>query len=96
MTEHQPHSRNLGQAEPAYVVAWRTGELQKRAERAIEMLADCKLCPRRCGVDRIHDELRLCRTGRYAPVGSYGPHYGEERCLSGSQGSGTVFFANCN
>ena len=79
-----------------YIELWESGELRDRVERAVARLADCKLCPRECGVDRLEDEASVCRTGRHARVGSYGPHFGEEACLSGSRGSGTVFFAQCN
>jgi putative pyruvate formate lyase activating enzyme len=59
-------------------------------------LESCVICPRRCGVDRLHGELGACRTGRYAKVASAGPHYGEEPPLVGRGGSGTIFFASCN
>ena len=53
--------------------------------------------PRACHVDRL-TSLRgvACRTGRYARVASFGPHHGEEACLSGTRGSGTIFFSWCN
>jgi putative pyruvate formate lyase activating enzyme len=54
------------------------------------------MCPRNCGVNRLLDETGFCRTGRYALVSSYGPHFGEEPPLVGSRGSGTIFFAGCN
>ncbi len=38
----------------------------------------------------------MCRTGERAVVASYGPHHGEEDCLSGWRGSGTIFFSWCN
>jgi putative pyruvate formate lyase activating enzyme len=38
----------------------------------------------------------VCHTGRYARVASYGPHHGEEDCLRGRFGSGTIFFSYCN
>ncbi len=38
----------------------------------------------------------MCKTGRYAIVSSYAPHHGEEDCLRGTRGSGTIFFAQCN
>jgi len=38
----------------------------------------------------------VCQTGRHALVSSYFAHFGEERCLSGSRGSGTIFFSSCN
>ena len=45
---------------------------------------------------RLGDERGLCRTGRHAIVASYFPHFGEEDCLRGVRGSGTIFFAGCN
>jgi putative pyruvate formate lyase activating enzyme len=44
----------------------------------------------------LSDERGLCRSGRYAIVASHFPHFGEENCLRGWNGSGTVFFAGCN
>ncbi|HEY3473771.1 MAG TPA: radical SAM protein [Anaerolineales bacterium] len=82
--------------EPAYLCLYRTGELQKRAREAIGTLASCRVCPRDCGVDRLADKTAACKTGRYARVGSYFPHFGEEDCLRGWNGSGTIFFSWCN
>jgi putative pyruvate formate lyase activating enzyme len=59
-------------------------------------LADCRLCPRNCGVNRLAGQLGYCRTGPLPVISSYGPHYGEESVLSGVSGSGTVFFTGCN
>lgn len=71
-------------------------ELERRVEEALEVLRDCHLCPRRCGVNRLGGERGThCHSGRSAVVSSCGPHFGEERCISGIGGSGTVFFANC-
>ena len=47
-------------------------------------------------MDRLNDEQAICKTGRRAIVGSYAPHYGEENCLRGISGSGTIFFSLCN
>ncbi len=44
----------------------------------------------------MQNEKKVCRTGRYARVSSYFPHLGEEDCLRGWNGSGTIFFAWCN
>ena len=84
------------QFEPAYLRLYRSGELQRRAEQARQALADCRLCPRRCGVNRLADQRAVCRTGRRAVVSSFFPHFGEEDCLRGWRGSGTIFFAWCN
>jgi putative pyruvate formate lyase activating enzyme len=82
--------------EPAYLTLYRTGELKRRAQQAIEQLAECRLCPRNCGVDRLSDRKAACKTGRYAVTSSYFAHRGEEDCLRGWNGSGTIFFAWCN
>ena len=60
------------------------------------MLADCALCPRACHADRVQGTGTVCRTGRHAVVSSASPHFGEESCLSGQRGSGTIFFGWCN
>ena len=41
-------------------------------------------------------ETKVCNTGRYARVASAFPHFGEEDCLRGWNGSGTIFFTHCN
>ncbi|NTV76640.1 MAG: radical SAM protein [Methanothrix sp.] len=71
-------------------------DLEKRASEAISRLASCHLCPRCCGVDRLSDQRGFCQTGRLAGVASYTPHFGEEDCLVGRAGSGTIFFSGCN
>jgi putative pyruvate formate lyase activating enzyme len=60
------------------------------------MIAPCRLCPRDCGVDRPAGERGLCGAGARAPVASSGPHFGEEACLVGRGGSGTIFLGGCN
>jgi putative pyruvate formate lyase activating enzyme len=80
---------------PAYTRLSRA-ELEQRVERALAELADCRACPRDCGVDRLAGKWAACKTGRYAVVGSWFPHFGEEDCLRGWNGSGTIFFSHCN
>jgi putative pyruvate formate lyase activating enzyme len=83
--------------EPSYLALHRSGELAGRAARALELLgAPCRVCPRLCSVDRLADERGLCRIGRNALVASHFPHFGEEDCLRGRNGSGTIFFSGCN
>ena len=82
--------------EPAYLALHRTGELRRRAERAVDALRSCRVCPRNCEVDRLADKYAFCKTGRYAVVASCFPHFGEEDCLRGWNGSGTIFFSHCN
>jgi putative pyruvate formate lyase activating enzyme len=83
--------------EPPYVALHRQGELERRAARALELLGEpCRVCPRLCSVNRLSDERGLCRIGRRAMVASYFPHFGEENCLRGTNGSGTIFYSGCN
>ncbi|MFB6113079.1 MAG: radical SAM protein [Halodesulfurarchaeum sp.] len=57
---------------------------------------DCDLCSHRCHVDRTAGEIGTCQVDDTVRLASYGPHFGEERPLSGSGGSGTIFLAYCN
>ncbi len=83
--------------EPAYLALRRSGALAARAAEAVARLASCDLCGRSCRADRVARTLgAVCRTGRHAVVSSFFAHHGEERCLSGTRGSGTIFFAFCN
>jgi len=82
--------------EPAYLEVHRRGRLAERVDAALDELRDCRACPRDCGVNRLRDQSRVCHTGRFARVASYGPHHGEEDCLRGRFGSGTIFFSQCN
>ncbi len=81
---------------PAYVALARTGALKRRAEEALASLGRCRVCPRRCDVDRLGGERGVCRTGRFAGVASCFAHRGEEDCLRGWRGSGTLFFSGCS
>jgi len=56
----------------------------------------CRLCPRNCGTTRIGDDLGYCRAPLEPVVVSAGPHFGEERVLVGTGGSGTLFLSGCN
>ncbi|HEU5299762.1 MAG TPA: radical SAM protein [bacterium] len=60
------------------------------------MLRSCEVCPRRCRVDRLADHWSFCKIGRFALVSSAFAHFGEEDCLRGWNGSGTIFFSMCN
>jgi putative pyruvate formate lyase activating enzyme len=82
--------------EPSYIQLHREGQLRERAEQAAELLRECSLCPRQCGVGRLNDERGFCHTGRRARVASFNAHFGEESPLVGRFGSGTIFFSFCN
>jgi putative pyruvate formate lyase activating enzyme len=59
-------------------------------------LSNCKLCPRNCGINRLDDNIGYCGAGKDIKVARAALHQWEEPCISGTQGSGTVFFTNCN
>ena len=75
-------------------------EWQRRIDAAWDLLrAPCRVCPRYCRVDRTDRESKrvgFCRVKERALVSSYHSHFGEEDCLRGWRGSGTIFFASCN
>ena len=56
----------------------------------------CNLCPRKCNIDRQNGRLGYCREGDELRVARIAPHYFEEPPISGSRGSGTVFFSGCS
>ncbi len=55
----------------------------------------CSICPRNCGADR-GVNTGICGAGDKIRIARAAPHYWEEPCLSGENGSGTVFFSGCN
>ena len=79
-----------------YLETWRRGRLEEKVAAALQELEECRVCPRNCRVNRLKDEQRVCHTGRHAVVSSAFPHFGEEDCLRGRRGSGTIFFGLCN
>ena len=60
------------------------------------MLEKCELCPHRCKVDRKSGKIGRCKCNDKIKIALYSLHYYEEPCISGKNGSGTVFFSNCN
>jgi len=73
-----------------------SGSFSQKRQRALKSLEDCRMCPRDCGVNRLENRWAACKTGRYAVVDCYFAHFGEEQCLRGWRGSGTIFFSHCN
>ena len=62
----------------------------------MEILKECRLCPRQCRVDRLNGEIGYCGAGSELMVSSAFPHFGEEPPLVGQHGSGTIFLTHCN
>ena len=81
---------------PSYLKLYATGTLQKRLDILNSKLEKCELCPRRCHVNRLKEELGFCRAGKQLMISSAFPHFGEETPLVGHRGSGTIFFTHCN
>lgn len=81
---------------PGYLDLYQSGELAQRAQLLEKRLESCNLCPHRCGVNRLKGERGFCHSGKLPVLSSYCAHHGEEPALSGTRGSGTLFFGNCN
>ena len=60
------------------------------------LLRECRLCPRGCKVNRLNGEVGFCGAGEKAKIARAALHFWEEPCISGDEGSGTVFFSCCN
>jgi len=73
---------------------------KEKIKKAYQLLNPCRVCPRECGVNRLDESAvakrGFCRVGKKVIVYSFHPHFGEERCLVGNSGSGTIFFSSCN
>ncbi|WP_460289296.1 radical SAM protein [Clostridium sp. CTA-7] len=61
----------------------------------MDLLENCSLCPRNCGVNRLSEKRGFCGAGDKIRVARAALHYWEEPCISGNIGSGTVFFSYC-
>ena len=80
---------------PRYALLSSTSASQKRSQ-AYAHLRNCNLCPRLCGVNR-YERTGVCLIGaETAKVNTVAPHFGEEPCIQGHRGSGSVFFSGCN
>lgn len=71
-------------------------EIHARADALIEYLSPCRLCPHQCGVERTRGETGICGLNDELIVFCTNLHWGEEPPITGTRGSGTVFFSGCN
>ena len=60
------------------------------------MLEQCMLCPHNCKVNRLNGEIGRCKCNDKIKIALISLHKFEEPCISGQNGSGTIFFSNCN
>jgi len=86
----------MNNSEPGYVSLYHSGELERRVHALEARLIECDICPRECGAKRTKGKPGSCNSGMLPIVSSFCAHHGEEPVLSGSRGSGTIFFGNCN
>ena len=82
--------------QPGYISLYQSGELERRAEVLEVRLGSCDICPRECGVNRLEGERGFCHSARLPVVSAACSHHGEEPAISGTKGSGAIFFGNCN
>lgn len=81
---------------PRYIELYESGELERRVLALEARLESCNICPRRCGAKRLGGEIGSCNAGNLVAVASVCAHRGEEPAISGTKGSGAIFFGNCN
>lgn len=81
---------------PSYINLHKSGCLAKIADQLLASLASCQICPRRCGVNRLNGKFGFCKTAQNPKIYSFQAHHGEEPPVSGTEGSGTIFFSHCN
>jgi putative pyruvate formate lyase activating enzyme len=80
----------------SYHDLYNSGELHDRIRQAYDRLKSCDLCPHDCRVNRLAGATGVCRVAWKPRIASAQVHNGEEPPISGSRGSGTIFFANCS
>ncbi|MCD6567138.1 MAG: radical SAM protein [Dehalococcoidia bacterium] len=86
----------MDKLEPSYLKLYSSGELERRAKSLEARLSSCDVCPRECHVNRKHDERGFCLSGYLPVVSTVCDHHGEEPIISGSRGTGAIFFGHCN
>ena len=62
----------------------------------MQELEKCKICPHNCGINRLNGNIGRCKSNGNIKLAMASIHNFEEPCISGENGSGTVFFSNCN
>lgn len=62
----------------------------------MKKLENCNICPHECHVNRNQGKIGRCKANDKVRIALYSTHDFEEPCISGENGSGTVFFSNCN
>ena len=81
---------------PLYLEKLTFNELKKRVDALHQLMVECRICPNECLAKRTEGETGECHSTDEVYISSVGPHFGEEPPLVGTNGSGTIFFTNCN
>jgi putative pyruvate formate lyase activating enzyme len=81
---------------PSYLENLSLSEIKDRAEELHKLQKNCRLCPHNCEIERTEGKIGVCFTTDKPKISSVHPHFGEEPPLVGTNGSGTIFFTNCN
>ena len=82
--------------DPSYLELYRNGELHRRVNVLEDRLKSCDICPRECHVNRLENEHGFCHSGYLPIISAVCDHHGEEPAISGTRGTGAIFFGNCN
>ena len=93
--ENQSDTQTAPKFRPTYLELHKSGELKRRAMALWKRMESCDLCPRQCGINRIEGDEGYCQATSRLEISSFHPHFGEERPLVGTGGSGTIFMTNC-
>jgi putative pyruvate formate lyase activating enzyme len=89
------NEKEKNKAYPSYIDLYQSGELDQRIKKLKSYYQCCTLCPRDCRVNRLKGETGKCQATASLKISSAFAHFGEERPLVGTKGSGTIFFSNC-
>lgn len=81
---------------PSYIDLYEKGELDRRIGLLMEILKECRLCPRECRINRLGGKVGYCKAPSELMVSSAFAHFGEEAPLVGFHGSGTIFLTHCS
>jgi len=95
-TPGKKHMESFRGFTPAYLQLVENGELEKRWKALWPRMASCDLCPRECKKNRLRGIKGTCGADANVKIASYHPHFGEEKELVGTNGSGTIFLSNCS
>src|SRR5207247_11247334 len=75
---------------PSYLHLYESGEVDRRVEQGLASLENCQVCPWNCGINRLQDEKRICRTRRYARAAFHWAYSAEDDCFRGCNRAGSA------